>query len=119
MQFQLGWMADPLVFGDYPEVLRRSQKNLPRFKDPEKKLLAGSVDFFAINYYTSHFVGKAPMGAPADQVRMLILMAPTVEKPQNFALLRNEVLCINLKRINADSKEWTYGGRRISNQVIL
>lgn len=68
MQFQLGWMADPLIYGDYPEVLRKSQKNLPKFKDPEKKLLAGSVDFFALNYYTSHFVSKPPMGAPADQV---------------------------------------------------
>lgn len=68
MQFQVGWMADPLFFGDYPEVMRRSQPKLPKFKEAEKRLLAGSVDFFALNYYTSHFVKAAPPGAPKDQV---------------------------------------------------
>lgn len=68
MQFQLGWMADPLLFGDYPAVMRQSQQHLPKFKESERKMLAGSVDFFAVNYYTSHFVSKPPMGSPADQV---------------------------------------------------
>jgi beta-glucosidase/6-phospho-beta-glucosidase/beta-galactosidase len=69
MQFQLGWMADPLYFGDYPAVMRASQPQLPKFKDAEKKLLAGSVDFFALNFYTSHFVAAAPPGAPKSQVQ--------------------------------------------------
>lgn len=77
MQFQLGWIADPLFFGDYPEVLRLSQKHLPKFKESEKKLLAGSVDFFALNYYTSHFVSKPPLGAPADQVGELFRVRVT------------------------------------------
>lgn len=68
VQFQVGWLADPLFFGDYPAVMRASQKHLPKFKDAEKKLLAGSVDFLALNYYTSHFVAAAPPGAPKTQV---------------------------------------------------
>lgn len=71
MQFQLGWMADPLYFGDYPAVMRASQPHLPKFKDVEKKLLAGSLDFFALNYYTSHFVAAAPAGAPKSQVGLV------------------------------------------------
>ena len=69
MQFQVGWMADPLYFGDYPPVMRNSQPKLPKFKDAEKKLIAGSTDFLAVNYYTSHFVAAAPAGAPKTQVR--------------------------------------------------
>jgi hypothetical protein len=52
------------------QVMRRSQPKLPKFKEPEKRLLAGSVDFLAVNYHTSHFVKAAPLGAPKDQVRL-------------------------------------------------
>jgi beta-glucosidase/6-phospho-beta-glucosidase/beta-galactosidase len=52
------------------QVMRRSQPKLPKFKEAEKRLLAGSVDFFALNYYTSHFVKATPLGAPKDQVRI-------------------------------------------------
>lgn len=69
MEFQVGWIADPLYFGDYPAVMRASQPHLPKFKEAEKKLLAGSVDFFALNFFTSHFVSAAPAGAPRSQVR--------------------------------------------------
>lgn len=77
MQFQLGWMADPLYFGDYPAVMRASQPHLPKFKDAEKKLLVGSLDFFALNYYTSHFVAAAPPGASKAQVLLSVLMMCT------------------------------------------
>jgi beta-glucosidase/6-phospho-beta-glucosidase/beta-galactosidase len=68
MQFQVGWIADPLYFGDYPAVMRASQPHLPKFRQAEKKLLAGSVDFFALNYFTSHYVAAASAGAPKSQV---------------------------------------------------
>lgn len=72
MQFQIGWMADPIFLGgDYPAVMRASQPALPRFKPAEKELIAGSADFLALNYYTSHFVAASPPGAPASQVQCL------------------------------------------------
>jgi beta-glucosidase/6-phospho-beta-glucosidase/beta-galactosidase len=54
--------------------MRRSQPKLPKFKEAEKRLLAGSVDFFALNYYTSHFVKAAPPGAAKDQVGNAVLL---------------------------------------------
>ncbi|CAK4576247.1 unnamed protein product [Aphanomyces euteiches] len=48
----LGWFADPVYFGDYPEVMKKRLGNrLPRFTDEESKLLKGSNDFFGLNHY--------------------------------------------------------------------
>ena len=68
VEFQMAWMADPLFFGDYPKLMHVTQKDLPKFKPEEKKLLVGSLDFFSLNFYTTHFVRGAPDGAPAAQV---------------------------------------------------
>jgi beta-glucosidase/6-phospho-beta-glucosidase/beta-galactosidase len=87
MQFQLGWMADPLYFGDYPAVMRASQPHLPKFKDAEKKLLVGSLDFFALNYYTSHFVAAAPPGAPKAQVLLAVLVMHSVSNCTHMPVL--------------------------------
>ncbi|CAM9335956.1 unnamed protein product [Discosporangium mesarthrocarpum] len=54
MLWNLGWFADPVYFGDYPEVMKkRCGERLPSFTDGEKKLLKGSSDFFGLNHYSS------------------------------------------------------------------
>lgn len=54
MEFQLGWWADPIYFGDYPKSMRdRVGVRLPTFTDDERTLLTGSNDFFGLNHYTS------------------------------------------------------------------
>jgi beta-glucosidase len=61
-EFQIGWFADPIFYGDYPESMRDGGVGggrLPRFTDEEKKMLKGSADFFALNHYTSRY-GRAP-----------------------------------------------------------
>lgn len=56
-----GWFADPPWFGDYPDIMReRLGDLLPRFSDEDARLLRRSVDFIALNYYTSDFVRHAP-----------------------------------------------------------
>ncbi|EEY67833.1 glycoside hydrolase, putative [Phytophthora infestans T30-4] len=45
--FFLGWFADPVYKGDYPQVMKdRCGLRLPTFTEDEKKLLKGSSDFF-------------------------------------------------------------------------
>lgn len=50
--FQLDWYAHPLLTGDYPELMKKIVGDrLPKFTDEEKKLLNGSMDFYAFNSY--------------------------------------------------------------------
>jgi beta-glucosidase len=56
-----GWFGDPPYFGDYPGVLReRLGPLLPEFTAEDSRLLKGSLDFLALNYYTSDTVKHAP-----------------------------------------------------------
>jgi Glycosyl hydrolase family 1 len=52
MLFQWGWFTDPLIFGDYPLVMRdRVGDRLPVFTKDEAASLVGSFDFLGLNYY--------------------------------------------------------------------
>lgn len=56
-----GWFADPAHFGDYPAVLReRLGDLLPVFSTGDQTLLAGSMDYVALNYYLSDVIRHAP-----------------------------------------------------------
>ncbi len=56
LEFFLGWFADPLYFGDYPECMRsRVAERLPEFSPEDKELLVGSSDFFGLNHYSTLF----------------------------------------------------------------
>jgi len=60
LEFFLGWFADPVYKGDYPEVMKeRVGKRLPEFTDEEKALLKGSSDFFGLNHYTTMYASQA------------------------------------------------------------
>ncbi len=61
LEFFLGWFADPVYFGDYPDVMKERLGNrLPSFSDEEKSLLKGSSDFFGLNHYTTMIVSAKP-----------------------------------------------------------
>ena len=54
--FFLGWFADPIYLGDYPQVMKdRLSERLPKFTEAEKKLLKDSSDFFGLNHYTTMY----------------------------------------------------------------
>ena len=54
--FFLGWFADPIYFGDYPQVMKdRLGDRLPKFTEEEKKLIKNSSDFFGLNHYTTMY----------------------------------------------------------------
>lgn len=63
-----GWFGDPLVRGDYPALMReRLGDLLPPMRDEDAALLRGSIDYLALNYYTSNRVRHAP-GAGAMEL---------------------------------------------------
>lgn len=62
LEFFLGWFADPLYLGDYPESMRDTLGPLlPKFTEQERSEIQGSCDFFALNHYTTN-LAAAPKG---------------------------------------------------------
>lgn len=65
--FQGGWYADPVFFGDYPEIMKKLVgERLPTFTQEQKQMLKGSHDFFGLNHYTSNWAKDDPH-APIGQ----------------------------------------------------
>ncbi|CAG7866032.1 unnamed protein product [Brassica rapa] len=61
MEFMFGWHMDPTVYGDYPEVMKKSiGKRLPSFTAAQSKKLRGSFDFVGVNYYSAFYVKSIP-----------------------------------------------------------
>jgi len=66
LEFFYGWLTDPVVFGDYPAIMReRLGDRLPAFTDAERAVVQGSVDFLGLNHYTTHYASRE---APAENV---------------------------------------------------
>ncbi|CAL9086284.1 unnamed protein product [Musa acuminata var. zebrina] len=62
IDFMLGWYMDPLVYGDYPFIMRALVKErLPYFTNEEAEMIKGSYDFIGLNYYTSRYAKATPM----------------------------------------------------------
>ncbi|CAI9104136.1 OLC1v1002757C1 [Oldenlandia corymbosa var. corymbosa] len=56
MDFFLGWFLEPLLFGDYPKVMRELvATRLPKFTAEEALMVKRSIDFLGLNYYTSNW----------------------------------------------------------------
>ncbi|KAK1318477.1 Beta-glucosidase 22 [Acorus calamus] len=57
LDFQIGWIMNPLVFGDYPEIMKeRAGSRIPSFTNLQSEQLIDSFDFIGINYYSSVYV---------------------------------------------------------------
>ncbi|KAK8947142.1 Beta-glucosidase 22 [Platanthera zijinensis] len=55
--FQFGWVLNPVVFGDYPKIMKKiAGSKLPNFTSSQSNLLRGSYDFIGLNHYSSAFV---------------------------------------------------------------
>ncbi|XP_009993621.1 PREDICTED: lactase-like protein [Chaetura pelagica] len=78
IQFHLGWFANPIYRGDYPEMLknyvgRKSSKQglgtsrLPTFSAQEKNYIKGTSDFLGIGHFTTRYVTQK--SSPLLQVR--------------------------------------------------
>ncbi|XP_065637711.1 furostanol glycoside 26-O-beta-glucosidase isoform X2 [Quercus suber] len=64
VDFLMGWYMDPLVYGDYPFVMKVLVRNaLPKFSEEEKELVKGAYDFIGVNYYTLRYASTLPIDA--------------------------------------------------------
>ncbi|KAJ8749604.1 hypothetical protein K2173_026253 [Erythroxylum novogranatense] len=71
--FFLGWFAKPLVFGDYPDVMKkRVGSRLPTFTARESKLVKGSLDFLGLIHYTAFYIKDLSNG-PQFAIREFFL----------------------------------------------
>ncbi|KAI3908002.1 hypothetical protein MKW98_003647 [Papaver atlanticum] len=59
--FMVGWFMEPLVYGDYPFIMRALVRdNLPMFTDKQREMVKGSYDFIGVNYYTARYAKDIP-----------------------------------------------------------
>ena len=63
LEFFYGWLTDPVVFGEYPAIMReRLGERLPEFTPEQKEMLKGSADFLGLNHYTTHYASRSAEG---------------------------------------------------------
>ena len=61
MEFNLGWFADPIYFGDYPPAMRAQLgARLPTFSAEQRAMLTNSSDFFALQHYATDDLSSRP-----------------------------------------------------------
>ena len=61
MEFQLGWMTDPIWNGDYPQSMKDILGGrLPQFTEDEVLYVKGSADFLGLNHYSSALATPNP-----------------------------------------------------------
>ena len=75
-----GWFADPAWSGDYPAVMReRLGPMLPEFSAEDADLLRRSMDFLALNYYTSDIARYSQDSQPFEFDRIVPGHLPCTE----------------------------------------
>ncbi|EOA29111.1 hypothetical protein CARUB_v10025378mg [Capsella rubella] len=58
---ELDWHLDPVIHGDYPELMKKRIGNrLPSFTREQSQMLKNSSDFIGINYYTARYIAHLP-----------------------------------------------------------
>lgn len=56
LAYAIGWALDPLILGEYPSEMRQFLGNqLPRFSTAETNFMKDSIDFIAVNHYSSTY----------------------------------------------------------------
>ncbi|KAE8379069.1 glycoside hydrolase superfamily [Aspergillus bertholletiae] len=68
LDFTIGWFAEPIYAGRYPEsMVQQLGDRLPEWSPEDIALVRGSNDFFALDYYTACFIKhKKAQAQPGD-----------------------------------------------------
>jgi beta-glucosidase len=68
LDFTLGWFAEPVYFGCYPQTMRdRIGSKLPEFTEEDRALLKGSSDFFGLNHYSTNLAAEPPSSGTMEK----------------------------------------------------
>ncbi|KAL5561465.1 hypothetical protein UlMin_031212 [Ulmus minor] len=68
MDFLIGWVLNPLVFGDYPKVMKENAgSRIPAFTKFESDMVKGSFDFIGIIHYLTVNVADNSVSLMAKQ----------------------------------------------------
>ncbi|XP_050289336.1 beta-glucosidase 11-like isoform X33 [Quercus robur] len=82
--FYLGWFVDPLVFGDYPQTMKKIVgSRLPSFTYAESSQVKGSFDFIGVNHYITMYVNDNPSGLNMEDRDVLADMAVQFTRIRN------------------------------------
>ncbi|KAI8574736.1 hypothetical protein RHMOL_Rhmol01G0377400 [Rhododendron molle] len=59
--FFIGWFVNPLVFGDYPDIVKKNAgTRIPAFTNLESQQIKGSFDFLGLNHYATLYIKDNP-----------------------------------------------------------
>ena len=83
------------MFGDYPDIVKKNAgKRIPAFTPRESKLIKGSFDFIALNYYFTFYVRDNPGSLTMNIRDMTADMALSIFCMYSFFLSFNYSLLI-------------------------
>ncbi|XP_073314575.1 beta-glucosidase 10-like isoform X3 [Primulina huaijiensis] len=95
--FYTGWLLDPLIFGDYPEIVKKNAgTRIPAFTKDELEQIKGAIDFIGVNHYTTIFVKDYPAALQtanrdliadiAVELKMVVEKKPPLPLPDEYAV---------------------------------
>ncbi|WOH01592.1 hypothetical protein DCAR_0520976 [Daucus carota subsp. sativus] len=75
-EFYVGWIVNPLVFGDYPGIVKKNAgTRIPAFTNAESKYLKGSIDFLGVNHYATTYIKDRSSSLDTDNRDIMADMA--------------------------------------------
>ncbi|XP_063950645.1 beta-glucosidase 22-like isoform X2 [Daucus carota subsp. sativus] len=78
--FFIGWFLNPLVYGDYPEIMKKNAgTRIPTFTKIESREVKGSFDFLGVNHYATAQVKDMSISLQMDSRDLLADMAVTIK----------------------------------------
>ncbi|XP_050289330.1 beta-glucosidase 11-like isoform X27 [Quercus robur] len=82
--FYLGWFVNPLVFGDYPQTMKKIVgSRLPSFTYAESSQVKGSFDFIGVNHYITMYVKDNPSSVNTEDRDAMADMAVRLTSIRN------------------------------------
>ncbi|XVF80583.1 hypothetical protein PTKIN_Ptkin15bG0085300 [Pterospermum kingtungense] len=81
----LYWIANPLVFGDYPDAMKKIVgARMPSFNDHESQLVRGAFDFLGVIHYSTAKIQDGPGNLELEQRDFNMDIAAAISNYDDF-----------------------------------